>query len=97
MSKIIEVYESASTDGYSMYGDGVYFLELHQAEHYSTNKHRGYGRTRAHDALQLEDGRVFTLKSTTPIIIQGSKGYAERIKEGALAKLSPEEKEILGL
>lgn len=97
MSKIIEIYESASADGYSLFGDGVYFTEKHQAEHFSRAKHGGCSRCEAHAAIQTKSGEIYLLKRTTPVVMKDSREYNQKIKEAALAKLSEEEKRLLGL
>lgn len=96
--KIVTIYESASTDGYTGFGDGIFFTEKNLAENRSKSKHGNYStRPFSHLAIEIETGKYILVKSENPVCIEDGVAEKEAQKQNALSKLSDYEKEILGL
>lgn len=97
---IIEIYESASTDGYSMFGDKKYFYKKCDADEYSKLKHgKFFGRSLLRRGLSTGSEDEFYLFKEDPVIIviENTKAMDEKLKEIVLSKLTDKEKELLGL
>lgn len=95
--KIIKLYESGTTDGYTTQGEGLFFLRESEAETYTENKHKGYGRVIAHSNVAEIDGEYYLLKSKNPITLASTIEAQKKLKEEILKKLTDEEQKILGL
>ena len=95
---IIQIYESASTDGYKSFGDGVFFDTSTGANAFAKQKHGGYAvDALKHLSIMDKDGRYYLLKDTNPISLYGSRQAGEDMAKAALAKLTPEERKALGI
>jgi len=94
----VTIYEIAETDGYRPCPRGIFLFK--KAEAILLTKHL-YGNYRAdpipHNALRAKDNDFYLLKSEKPVFLYDSEKAKEEIKEKALAKLTDEEKELLGL
>ena len=96
--KNVTLYEPASSDGYVPYGAGFYFLDEGLAKQWAINKHGAYAVDPIiHNAVEREDGRFLILKSTEAVSVMNTAQLKEDIRLKALSKLSPEEREVLGL
>jgi hypothetical protein len=96
--KIVTLYESASTDGYTATGDRLFYLDQGQAQAQSRAKHGGYSTLPLeHSAVATEDGRYLLLKSTRPVSLAGSTQAVEDLAASALKKLTTDERRALGL
>lgn len=95
--KIIKLYESGTTDGYTTSGEGMFFVNEYEAKSYVENKHHGYGRVITHDNVAEIDGEYYLLKRRSPITLASTIEAQKKLKEEILKKLTDEEKKILGL
>lgn len=96
--KIIQVYESQSSDGYRDIGDGRYFKTAAEAENYAKIVHKGYAtRPKMINVVEYFEGEYLKLESTNTIVLYGTEQERERKKKIALDKLTEEEKHLLGL
>lgn len=95
--EIVEIYEAAYSDKYfSKVGVGVYFLDYDEASNY-TYRGEGCDYPILHNTVKCSDGRYLILKSTAPISIVEREQHEQDIFAKALAKLTPEEIEVLGI
>lgn len=96
--EIVTLYEPASSDGYSSKGDGKYYLESHVATAQGKQRHGNYASSNfEHPAIKGDAGKFWLLKQTTPVVLADSAEAQAEIKKAALAKLSAEERKVLGL
>lgn len=95
--KIITLYESGSTDGYTDRGDGMFYLKEHEAKSYSENKHHGYGRVLTHKNVAEIDGEYYMLKRVEPIVLANTVEELKKLRELAMNKLTDADKRVLGL
>lgn len=95
--KIIKLYESGTTDGYTTQGEGMFFVHEHEAKAYCEAKHQGYGRIVTHDNVAEIDGEYYLLKRRSPITLASTIEAQKKLKEEILKKLTDDEKKILGL
>lgn len=96
--EVIELYETASTDGYKQHPDGKFFESKFKAVAYGKNKY-GYHSTEpiAHFAISDGDGNYYLLQQKESIQLADSKAEMEKVKRAALSKLTIEERQVLGL
>lgn len=96
--KIVTLYESAQTDGYTEEGTGKFFLDEDLARAISIQNHGGYAvKPLQHNAIEI-DGKYLLLKSSHPVILAtDTERLNQRLRENALSKLTSEEIEVLGL
>lgn len=96
--KIVTLYEPASSDGYSSKGDKQYNLDKTVAVAQGKQKHGNYANTPfEHLAVKDTDGKYYLLKQAEPVLLADSAEAKAEIKKTALAKLSAEERQVLGL
>lgn len=96
--EIINIYESASTDGYTSTGDRKYFTEKSLAIAYGKNKHGNYVTDPiCYYAINIPDDGYLILASKDPVFLADSEEEKKKIKDHALSKLSSEEREVLGI
>lgn len=95
--KIVKLYESGTTDGYTTSGSGMFYLCEYEAKTYTENKHKGYGRIITHDNVAEIDGEYYLLKSRYPITLASTIEAQQKLRETILNKLTEEEQRILGL
>ena len=96
--EIIEIYETASSDGYTDSGDRLYYLDLSIAKIAGRNKHKNYASGPIHHfAIKFDKDRYLILKSEKPVIIADTKTAIAEARKSALNKLNKEEQELLGL
>ncbi len=95
---IITLYESAYKDGYTSFGDGDFYLDEAVADQAARNRHDAYAVCAIHHpAIEVEDGRYLLLKPPViPVSVVGTVQAQEDIRKIALAKLTPQERTILG-
>ncbi len=85
--KIITVYRGYRTDGYAGWESGVYRTYQEALEF-------GHNKAIERKAIELEDGTIWLLEKDGKMRFSLEE---EAKKKTALAKLTPEEKEILGI
>ena len=95
--KIITLYESGSTDGYTDSGSGMFYLLEHEARSHAENKHGCYGRVITHNSVAEIDGEYYLLKRATPIVLANTLEQIKELKELAMSKLTDADKRVLGL
>lgn len=97
--EIVKIYESASTDGYTHTGDGLYFLDETIAIAVAKNKHGSYSvNPILHKGIAIDDkGGYILVYSDKPIALADSEAEKECIRMSAISKLSKEECEVLGI
>lgn len=95
---IVKLYETASSDGYSSSGDGLYFLDKTVAISVGKNKHGNYASgPLEHNGVKVSKDGYLLIQRIDPIVLADSEAHKEKIRQSALKKLSSEEKEILGI
>jgi hypothetical protein len=95
--KIETIYEGAYSDGYKHFGSGRYFLEDSDAQIWAAEKYNRMSISpKFHKAIKLSEGE-YVILSGEPVCITGSAKEKEYIAKKALAKLSKEEREALGI
>lgn len=94
--KIIEVFQSGSTDGYRDTLTGNYHLTKQAAEVEAHAEHGSYGITGTKLAIRLDDGTLYLLASRDPIAIVGTDAYKKILRDKALSKLTEAERDALG-
>lgn len=94
--KFITLYESATTDGYTTQGNGRYFSARFDVEK-DVVPDKGHGRIIEHPNVIEIDGQYYELKSRSPITLSKPRDVEETIKKNALAKLTKEEQQLLGI
>lgn len=95
--EIVNIYEAGYTDKYFWrVGVGVYFLDRDEALNH-IYKGECCDSPILHNTVKCPNGGYLILKSTIPISIVGREQHEQDIFAKALAKLTPEEIEVLGI
>jgi hypothetical protein len=92
--KIITVYRGYRTDGYAGWESGVYRTYQEALEFGTDFPEFGHNKAIERKAIELEDGTIWLLEKDGKMRFSLEE---EAKKKTALAKLTPEEKEILGI
>ncbi len=95
--KIVTLYQPQHKDGCKIYHENKYFDNYTKANNYSVNKHGGYSASPKGIKAICDNGSYYILKSERPVYIYNSDLDIEHRKQGILDKLTPEEREILGV
>lgn len=96
--EIQKIYETASTDGYTHNGDGLFFLSETIATATGKNRHGSYSAGPiCHYGIEVEPDKFLLLKSIKPIVLANSDAAINDAKKAALEKLTIADREILGL
>jgi hypothetical protein len=96
--EIVNVWLVGYTDGYTHFFHGNLAATTEsRAKALATAKEGGYGVVEPRKAIKIGDD-YFLITNTEPLDINGEKTkMTEKIREQALAKLSNEEKKVLGI
>ena len=95
--KIVTLWQPQHTDGDRYYPEDVYFQTLHEADAYTREKYGAYGAGPKEVKAICENGEYYLLQQESPVYLHNSDLDKEKRKQEVLSKLSPEERELLGV
>jgi len=96
VNKIITMYMTGHSDGYSRFYDGILYRNLNSARMAGMARHGNYYlEPVAHKCVILSDGKTYIVDG--PYKTATSVAQEKDSRERALAKLTPEEQRLLGL
>lgn len=99
--EVVTLHESASRNGHRDQGDGNFYTTQLDALEEAGKIHGGHKTTIDHQALRVPGGWYYLLASPEPVAVHGTWQFKAKLQQqrrtAALAKLTPEEIEALGL
>lgn len=101
--QVVTLFEpNFTSDGVRRSGDGEFFTNEQEANAVAVSKWGGHAsRAEHHKALRVPGGWYYLLSNVDPVTVHGTWQHKAKLQEerrkSALAKLTPEEIEALGI
>ncbi len=100
MSNIIQIFEVATSQGNigePQVGTGEFFLSKKLCEVKGKSDHGCYSCVNVHNSIHIPGEGYFLLAQDKPVKLANSENVKQEVIQKALAKLSPEERELFQL